>query len=63
MDENRKIDELSTKSGQPTLSEDQRQELADLRRQVVYLQVFARNFCFSFFSLETFPNLIFLSII
>lgn len=30
------------------LLEDQRQELADLRRQVVYLQVFARSFPFYF---------------
>lgn len=39
MDENRRIDELSKESGQLTLMEDQRHELADLRRQVVYLQV------------------------
>lgn len=39
MDENRRIDELSQESGQLTLMEDQRHELADLRRQVVYLQV------------------------
>uniref|UniRef100_A0A336LMU9 CSON015058 protein n=1 Tax=Culicoides sonorensis TaxID=179676 RepID=A0A336LMU9_CULSO len=38
LDENRRIDALSQESGQLTLMEDQRQELGDLRRQVVYLQ-------------------------
>lgn len=39
LDENRRIDELSQESGQMTMVEDQRHELADLRRQVVFLQV------------------------
>ncbi|XP_063702961.1 uncharacterized protein LOC134832758 isoform X2 [Culicoides brevitarsis] len=38
LDENRRIDELSQESGLLTLKEDQRAELADLRRQVVFLQ-------------------------
>lgn len=42
LDENRRIDELSQESGHLTMVEDQRHELADLRRQVVYLQVSAR---------------------
>lgn len=39
LEENKRIDELSAESGQLSLMQDQQQELADLRRHVVFLQV------------------------
>lgn len=35
----------SASSQTPSLTDDPKQELADLRRQVVYLQVSARSYC------------------